>query len=186
MGIFDGADKPAAANQTPVKFPEKQPVPITRPATEADVKAAQYAKSKPSNPKDIFGSNKAALSMVPSGVLMELALGMHEGALKYGRHNYRSIGVRGSIYYDAAIRHLMAWWEGEDLDPQSGAGLHHVSKAIASLTVLRDAMIVGKFNDDRPPKLPDGWLDKMNEIAKSLNTGTANPVAPYTQVPDGR
>lgn len=151
-------------------------------AEQTAARSAPRETTKPSNPKDIFGSNKASLSMVPSGVLMELALGMQEGALKYGRHNYRAIGVRGSIYYDAAIRHLMAWWEGEDLDPQSGAGLHHVSKAIASLTVLRDAMINNKFNDDRPPKMADGWLDKANDVAKSLNDKTKTPVAPYTQV----
>jgi hypothetical protein len=74
---------------------------------------------------------------------------MLEGAAKYGRHNYRVAGVRASVYYDAALRHLMAWWEGEDLDPDSG--LSHVTKAITSLVVLRDAMIQGQCTDDRPP-----------------------------------
>ena len=54
----------------------------------------------------------------------------YEGARKYGRHNYRVIGVRGSVYYDATLRHVTAWWEGEDLDPERG--INHISKAIAS------------------------------------------------------
>src|SRR5512143_1165912 len=105
---------------------------------------------KPSNPKDSVGVKKVSLSYVPAPVLMETAVGMQEGGFKYGRHNYRVIGVRGSVYYDATMRHLMSWWEGEDIDPDSG--LSHVTKAICSLVVLRDAMMQGCFTDDRPPK----------------------------------
>jgi dATP/dGTP diphosphohydrolase len=138
---------------------------------------------KESNPKDRFGVQKASLSYVPSQVVMEVALGMQEGGYKYGRHNYRVIGVRGSVYYDAASRHLMAWWEGEDLDPHSGAGLHHVSKAIASLMVLRDAMTNGRglFVDDRPPMLETGWLERLSEKVPVLAKSFPDPVAPYTQ-----
>jgi hypothetical protein len=106
--------------------------------------------AKPTNPKDAVGVRKAPMSTVPATVLAELGVAMLEGATKYGRHNFRAIGVRGSVYYDGTMRHLMAWWEGEDIDPDSG--LSHVTKAIASLTVLRDAMIQGKFTDDRPPR----------------------------------
>lgn len=108
------------------------------------------ADAKPGNPKDLVGVRKAPMSTVPATVMAEVGVAMLEGASKYGRHNFRAIGVRGSVYYDGTMRHLMAWWEGEDLDPDSG--LSHVTKAIASLTVLRDAMIQGKFTDDRPPR----------------------------------
>lgn len=107
---------------------------------------------KESNPKDAVGVRKAPLSTVPAGVLMEIGLAMMEGARKYGRHNYRVTGVRASVYYDAALRHLMDWWEGTDIDPDSG--LSHVTKALACLTVLRDAEINGMLEDDRPPGQP--------------------------------
>lgn len=105
---------------------------------------------KQTNPKDLIGVNKAPMSTVPANVMAELGVAMLEGASKYGRHNYRVAGVRASVYYDATIRHLFAWWEGEDLDPDSG--MSHITKAIASLTVLRDAMIQGMSTDDRPPR----------------------------------
>lgn len=105
---------------------------------------------KESNPKDIIGSKKAKLSVIPSGVLLDLGNAMTEGMCKYGRHNYRAVGVRSSVYYDAAIGHLMDWWEGQDIDEESG--LSHVTKAIASLVVLRDAMFQDKLHDDRPPR----------------------------------
>ena len=143
------------------------------------------SEKKDTNPKDAVGIAKVSLSAVPSGPLLEAALGMMEGMLKYRRHNYRIAGVRASVYYDAAMRHLMAWWEGEDFDPDSGAGLHHVSKAIAGLIVLRDAMINEKFTDDRPPKMEDGWIADLNKKAKALLEAFPNAEGPFTQIDHG-
>ena len=121
--------------------------------------------TKLSNPKDVIGSTtKVPLSYLPIPVVMEASLGMLEGGSKYGRHNYRAVGVRGSVYFDATVRHLFDWWEGEDYDPDSTAKLHHISKAIASLMVMRDSMIQGNFVDDRPPPIKDReWLKNLNK-----------------------
>lgn len=113
------------------------------------------------NPKQEFGDKKAPLSCVPAPVLLEVGLGMLEGAIKYGRHNYRETPVKASTYYDACMRHMMQWWEGEDIDADSE--LSHVTKAIASLVVLRDAMMIGKFIDDRPPAHNSSWIKELNE-----------------------
>ena len=134
---------------------------------------------KPSNPKDAVGIKKAPMSCVPCPVLLEVASGMQEGAMKYGRHNYRVIGVRGSVYYDATMRHLMDWWEGTDIDPDSG--IHHVSKAIASLVVLRDAMMQGKFVDDRPPRTKEGWMKELNDRSAKLVEKYPDPVPAYLE-----
>lgn len=135
---------------------------------------------EPLNPKDIVGSKKIPFSSVPAVVIAEIALGMYEGARKYGRHNYRIAGVRPSIYYDATLRHLMAWWEGEDIDPDSG--LHHVTKALASLTVLRDAMINGKIiEDDRPPSIKNkSWLKNLNKGVEEIVEKYPDMTPPYT------
>lgn len=135
--------------------------------------------TKPTNPKDAVGVKKVPLSTVSCPVIMEMALSMQEGALKYGKHNWRAIGVRSSIYYDAAMRHLMAWWEGEDVDPDSG--LSHVTKAMACLHVLRDSMIQGNLNDDRPPKSPAGWVQQANSLTASLLEKYPSPPAPFLQ-----
>ena len=108
------------------------------------------------------------MSCVSAPVLAEVGLGMMEGAAKYGRHNYRAVGVRASVYYDAALRHLFSYWEGEDYDQDSTAKLHHVSKAITSLVVLRDAMLQGKCEDDRPPVSVENWLQEMNKEAEKI------------------
>lgn len=139
--------------------------------------------TKDTNPKDALGTKKVPYSTLSAPVIAECALGMMEGALKYGRHNYRAIGVRGSVYYDAARRHLDQWWEGEDYDQESKAGLHHITKAIASLIVLRDAMINKKFTDDRPPRPPAEWMERANATAAALLQQFPNPVPAYIHEP---
>ena len=121
--------------------------------------------TKPTNPKDTIGIRKAPMSVVPANVMAEVAIGLLEGATKYGRHNYRVAGIRASVYYDAAMRHLMAWWEGQDNDPDpQSAGLSHVTKAITSLVVLRDAMMHDMMTDDRPPKSKP-FMEELNKVA---------------------
>lgn len=149
-------------------------------ALNAKIVASNTA-AKASNPKDALGILKAPLSTVSSAVLGELGVAMYEGARKYGRHNYRVIGVRASVYYDALIaRHMAAWWEGEDIDEDSG--LNHITKAIATLVVLRDAMIQGNWVDDRPPASPKGWLKALNDKVKEITLKYPNAVEPYTEV----
>jgi hypothetical protein len=121
--------------------------------------------SKPSNPKDLLGFKKVPMSTVPAAVIAEVAVGMLEGASKYGRSNYRAVGVRASIYYDATMRHLMDWWEGTDIDPESG--MHHVTKAITSLVVLRDSMIQGMCEDDRPPSSVE-FYPRLNKLSEEI------------------
>lgn len=109
---------------------------------------------KDTNPKDAIGVKKwRQFMVVPRQVLWEVGVGMLEGALKYGRHNYRAAGVRASVYCDAAMGHIEQFIEGEDIDKDSG--LSHVTKAICSLVVLRDAMMNDFWQDDRPPKIKD-------------------------------
>ena len=135
--------------------------------------------SKDTNPKDAIGIKKPPLSTVPLPVLFEVGAAMLEGACKYRRHNYRVAGVRGSVYFDAAWRHLAAWWEGEDIDLDSG--LHHVSKAIATLVVLRDAMMNDKFVDDRPPSSEAGWMAKIQERIDDVLARYPDPKPPYVK-----
>jgi len=135
---------------------------------------------KATNPKDAVGTKKVPFSTISAPVMAEVGLAMLEGARKYGRHNYREAGVRASVYYDANFRHLAAWWEGEDDDPDSG--LSHITKAIAGLMVLRDSMMKGNWVDDRPPKVVDGWVQKLNEKAKEIIERYPNAKEPYTEL----
>lgn len=102
---------------------------------------------KPTNPKDAIGSDKIPLHLWPETASILGAMAMLDGALKYGRSNFRGVGVRSSIYYDACRRHMIKWFEGEDTDPDSG--LPHLAHALACMAILIDAAAAGKLNDDR-------------------------------------
>lgn len=136
----------------------------TAPAPN-DHTARTFHMLKATNPKDAIGISKAPMSTVPAAVLAEVGVAMLEGACKYGRSNFRIAGVRASVYYDATMRHLMSWWEGEDTDPDSG--MSHVTKAITSLVVLRDAMIQDMCTDDRPPRSAEFYA-RLNTLAAEV------------------
>lgn len=115
---------------------------------------------KQTNPKDAIGSNKLPLHLWPSTATALGSLGLLDGACKYGRSNFRAIGVRASIYYDAASRHLNSWFEGENTDPDSG--LPHLAHALACIAIIVDAEAAGKLNDDR--MFTGGYRKLVNEL----------------------
>jgi hypothetical protein len=150
-------------------------------------------ESKPSNPKDIAGIRKVGMSVLPWRVLWRVAVAMFEGTVKYGRHNYRGVGVRASVYFDALQRHIGAWWEGEDIDRESQ--LNHVDKAIATLVVLRDSMLGGNWVDDRPigepedlsplHKMVSDLIDKhVDKTPHHYSRATPHPIPEVVKVPD--
>ncbi len=135
--------------------------------------------SKGVNPKDAIGAAKNPHGCVSRAVLAEVGLAMMEGARKYRRHNYRVSSVRAEVYFDAVNRHLDAWWEGEDIDPDSG--LPHLTKAIASLFVIRDAIICNSWYDDRPPKVPESFWAYIKERTAGLLKKFPESKPPYTE-----
>ncbi len=137
-------------------------------------------KQKGVNPKDVIGSAKNPHGCISRAVLAEVGLAMMEGARKYRRHNYRVTPVRAEVYFDAANRHLDAWWEGENIDPDSG--LPHLTKAIASLFVIRDAIINGSWYDDRPPKVPEEHWKFIKERTAELLKKLPESKPPYTEI----
>lgn len=159
--IFHGPS--ASVPRAPVPpAPESLPEPIT---INPDGSVTIDRDFKETNPKDAVGVRKTPFTVVPFTVVAELGLSMLEGC-KYGRHNYRVAGVRASVYIDAALGHLFDWWEGDDIDPASK--LSHITKAMSSLAVLRDAMIQDMWEDDRPPKSKVLPRQGNNEAAAAM------------------
>lgn len=122
---------------------------------------------KQSNPKDTIGSTKLPNGLVPDTITAEVALAYLEGALKYGRYNWRIAGVRASIYNDALERHRMKWWNGENRDPTTR--VKHLASIIACAGILLDAELCQMLTDDRPPSAPIGQLlSEQDEIVAHL------------------
>lgn len=119
-----------------------------------------YFGGKPSNPKDMIAGDKLPLHLWPETATIMGCLGMLDGALKYGRSNFRHAGVKLSVYIDACKRHLNKRFEGELIDPDSG--LPHMAHAIACLAIIIDAEAAGKLTDDS--QYPGGYVELINEL----------------------
>ena len=124
-------------------------------------------ETKPTNPKDMVSLKKLPMfSVVSPASLAYEAWAMRNGAEKYGPYNYRENGVRAGVYIDAAIRHLGAWWDGEDLAEDSK--VHHLAHAKACLGIIIDGIEHGNLVDDRPPKSNfPGILTKLQKDNKN-------------------
>jgi hypothetical protein len=101
------------------------------------------------NPKDLLGIKKPRLSFVPPAAFIYAALAMEDGARKYGPYNFREKKPQASIYVEACMRHLLSWYDGEELAEDSGKP--HLGHAIACLAILIDCVETGSLIDDRPP-----------------------------------
>ena len=121
------------------------------------------------NPKDWAGAEKVSLTKLPGVALAHGAHAMMDGARKYGAYNWRGKRVRASIYVDAAMRHLLSWFEGEEAAGDSGA--HHLGHALACCAILLDAQAVGNLADDRP--VGKGSRGVMTRVLEGLRRGIA-------------
>ena len=115
------------------------------------------------NPKTTIGSKKLPLDVCPPSAIHAMARAFANGAEKYGAYNWRAKTVSSSIYYAACLRHLMAWFDGEDLAGDSG--LSHLDHALACIGILVDADSIGRLNDNRPlkgatSKIQEEWNEK--------------------------
>ena len=72
------------------------------------------------------------------------------GAKKYAARNWEK-GILFGRVYGALLRHVFAWWNGEDVDPESGE--HHLDHAGCCIAFLQHyAKNPGSYArfDDRP------------------------------------
>lgn len=118
--------------------------------------ARSRLRSDDTNPKDLHGAAKPAIGLIPPAALIYMAKAMQHGADKYGSFNWREKAVRSTIYIDAAMRHLLRYLDGEDIDTDSG--VPHIAHVAACMAVLMDATAVGNLKDDRPVPGPASRL----------------------------
>jgi hypothetical protein len=107
-----------------------------------------YTEIMGMNPKDKIGREKIQYHLLPTHVLQTVAEVMRGGAKKYGEYNWRGAKVSATVYTDAAQRHLNAYLQGEEYDPESK--LPHLAHLIANALILLDAGKCDTLIDDRP------------------------------------
>lgn len=108
-----------------------------------------------------FDNGKPPMELLSSIALVEMAKVMGKGKEKYGAQNWRS-GLAWSRVVGAAFRHISAFNDGEDKDPETG--LSHIAHAACCCMFLLEYIARHPNLDDRY-RLPN--KDLTNEESKS-------------------
>ena len=81
-----------------------------------------------------FDGGKLEYGLLPPKALEETVKVLTFGAEKYEPDNWKFVPDSKRRYFDALQRHLWAWKQGEQIDPESG--MHHLAHAMCCLMFL--------------------------------------------------
>ena len=82
-------------------------------------------------------SNKPRMELLPMDALMEVAKVLTYGAKKYAPGNWKKVPEARERYTGALLRHLAAWMEGEEADPEAKDEiLLHIAQAATNALFL--------------------------------------------------
>jgi hypothetical protein len=96
-----------------------------------------------------LNEGKLQISLVPTSAIRGLAEVLQKGAAKYAPRNWER-GMKWSIPYECAMRHLMTWFDGQDLDDETK--LNHLKHALCNIAFLIEYSETCPQFDDRPKK----------------------------------
>jgi len=96
-----------------------------------------------------YNTGKVEFHLIPFAALESCARVFMYGRDKYAAWNWAK-GMDWMIPYDCLMRHMQAWQEGEDDDPESK--LPHLGHAMCNLIMLTFYAKFYRRGDSRPPK----------------------------------
>jgi hypothetical protein len=101
--------------------------------------------------------SKSRVDLIPSKPLVLAGDVLAYGARKYKPHNWR-LGLAWSDTIASLQRHLLAFADGEDVDPETG--LPHLGHAMCQMLFLTEYYLTGTGTDDR-------WASVDHEEARA-------------------
>lgn len=81
-----------------------------------------------------FDGDKPEFSLLPTGTLNPVLKVLGIGKKKYAKDNWQRVDNAKERYFNAAMRHITSWWEGEKTDPETGE--NHLAHALCCLLFL--------------------------------------------------
>ena len=78
------------------------------------------------------GEGKSRMSLVPHKALNDVMQRYLAGAEAYGENNWK-LGMKNSVLYDSTMRHLMAFWTGDESEDHLGAALWNIMGLIDNI-----------------------------------------------------
>ena len=79
-----------------------------------------------------YDNDKPRLDLIPPEAIIGLGEVMTYGANKYSPVGWKDVEIER--YEAALLRHLMAWKQGEKLDPETG--LKHLKHVLANAAIM--------------------------------------------------
>jgi Domain of unknown function (DUF5664) len=79
-------------------------------------------------------AEKTRLDLLPWSAITAMADVLAFGAKKYSAENWRQVPEWRRRYFAAGMRHAIAWWCGQRLDPETGS--HHLAHAMCCFAFL--------------------------------------------------
>lgn len=76
-------------------------------------------------------NGKPRWDLLPVRAVSSMVEALTYGANRYGDNNWRMVPDGKQRYLGATLRHLVQWWLGNRIDPDSG--VHHLGCAMASI-----------------------------------------------------
>ena len=114
-----------------------------------------------------YDGGKNRLDLLPILPLLEIGRVLTYGANKYSERNWER-GMAWSRCYAALLRHLTAWWNGEDVDPETG--ISHLAHAACCLFFLIEYEARKTGKDDRPWKNQKQMLNECVSLLTKVAT----------------
>jgi hypothetical protein len=125
-----------------------------------------------------FDQNKPRMDLIPPEVFEEMGKVLAFGSEKYEARNWEK-GMAWGRCHAAALRHLVAWSRGEDLDPETGLPhLAHAATNIAFLLAYQQRGMRDGFDDRAPHFTKLSPPASRPTLSKSVLPG--GPVAPLS------
>jgi Domain of unknown function (DUF5664) len=94
-----------------------------------------------------YDIGKLPWHLLPGDALEEVVKVLDFGARKYRERNWE-VGMKWSRCFGACMRHMWAYWKGEDNDPETG--LSHLAHAMCCVMFLLSYHLRKVGTDDRP------------------------------------
>ena len=105
-------------------------------------------------------AGKPQFDLLPLGLFSGVNDVLKHGAKKYGVGNWKKEDFLMSRAYNALLRHLIAFWGGEDTDKETG--LSHLDHAMCNLIFLKYHHQNTPAADDRPVTKDPVDLEKLH------------------------
>ena len=110
-----------------------------------------------------YDGEKPQLYLLPPQSITEVGKVLTFGAKKYDAHNWRKVDDLQNRYSSAALRHIFAHMDGEELDEETGYS--HLAHAMCCLLFKLEDELLGESEEERTREIDAGEHSTCYESA---------------------